>query len=186
MQRGNALANAFRSSEAAALYRQVLAQAPDHVDALVGLAAALTRKPFVKNVAEAAECLRRALQLQPQSGLITYNLAAVYDLAGKREESLAGFRRAIRLRPDFLPARQRLSVLREQVCDWHHRGQEHQAYVACLMDHLNRGAPIPIDPWSLLTLPLSPEQILRLAEAYSNEEQAPARPATLAAATCVT
>lgn len=168
LQRADGLAVHHRFDQAIEAYRNLLARHPDHVEALVGLATILARRD---DLAGAIDLLRRALRLRPQAALICHQLAAVYELAGMDEEALAGYRRAVKLKPDLLRARHRLSQIRDQRCDWQGRTEEKQALAALLKDHLARGVPglgNPVDPWSLLTLPLSPDELLPLARAFSS------------------
>ncbi len=161
------LTESYRLERAAEIYRHLLAQKPDLVDGLVGLAATLARQSDLHG---AFELYRQALRLHPQSAVISHRLAVACELAGLFDEALAGNRRVVKLNPGLLRARCRLATLRERICDWDRRDEEKQAIADTLKRHFLGSSPgksRPIEPWSLLTLPLSPAEVLALARSYS-------------------
>jgi predicted O-linked N-acetylglucosamine transferase (SPINDLY family) len=102
---------AGRLAEAEQMYRQVLAQQPDHMGALhlLGvLAEQIGRLP------EAVDLIGRAIQLVPDSAELHYNLANALKNMGRFDEAIASYRQAIRLKPDLAEAYNNLgNVLRE-------------------------------------------------------------------------
>lgn len=82
---------------AAALYRQVLALAPDHPDALhlLGLIAQATG-----DLTGAIAYIRRALVQRPGEAVFQYNLANVQAAAGHLDEAIQSYRTALVTRPD--------------------------------------------------------------------------------------
>ena len=96
-----------RYREAQDLYHQVLAQAPNHGDALhyMGLAAHQQGR-----AQEAIEWMRRALAAGPQVPHYHANLAQVLALAGRRDEAIAEWRNTIALQPRFAPAHAQLGI----------------------------------------------------------------------------
>lgn len=95
------LHQAGRYAEAEALYRQILAAQPDHLDALhlLGLIALQARQ-----YGPAEELIRRAIALQPRIPHLHFNLAEVFRAAGKLPDALASLDQAILLKPDFVEA----------------------------------------------------------------------------------
>lgn len=89
---------------AEAVYRQVLAQEPSHVEARLSLAAlcqGLGRLP------EATACYQRAVSLKPDAQ--AYNSLGICQARQQqREAALASFQQAIALRPDFAHAHNNL------------------------------------------------------------------------------
>ena len=78
-------------------YRRVLAQAPEHPDALhllglIGQAAG--------DFALAEANIQRALKVRPQEAVFHYNLANVLRDAGRFDDAIASYRAALGLRPD--------------------------------------------------------------------------------------
>jgi predicted O-linked N-acetylglucosamine transferase (SPINDLY family) len=86
---------------AEALYRQVLAGNPDHLDALqlLGVVEFQRGRPGV-----AVDLLQRALRLAPAEAGLHCNLGLALEQAGRGSEALASLDRALALRPDFAEA----------------------------------------------------------------------------------
>jgi predicted TPR repeat methyltransferase len=86
---------------AAALYREVLAQAPAHADALQLLGAIAGQQGRLD---EAIELLRRAVALTPGNAFAHNNLGTALSLAHSDEAALASFERSLALMPDNVQA----------------------------------------------------------------------------------
>ena len=112
---------AGRVAEAAARYRQVLAESPDHVDALHFLGVAEHR---LGDSQAALAHLGRALALAPDHPDACNNRGNVYKELGRLDEAEADYRRALALRPGDVGALNNLgTVLRK-------RGQLEEAAAA--------------------------------------------------------
>jgi protein O-GlcNAc transferase len=87
---------AGRLAEAENIYRQILAQQPDHVDALnlVGAVAIQMDRTY-----EAVELIRRAIQLKPDFAEAHANLGTALAKVGKFDEAISAFRQAVQLKP---------------------------------------------------------------------------------------
>lgn len=94
-----------RLEAAAGLYRRILAQAPDHADALhlLGLAARRIGRP-----GDALRLMRRALRLAPEMAAARHNLANALRDGGQAEAAARCCRQAIALAPDGAQAYQGL------------------------------------------------------------------------------
>ena len=96
---------AGRLAEAERIYRQVLAQQPNHADALhmLGMLAGQTGQ-----LDAAEDLIRRAIRLKPDYAEAYNNLGNA--LKGKRrlDEAIAAYRQAIALRPNFAEAHSNL------------------------------------------------------------------------------
>jgi protein O-GlcNAc transferase len=92
---------AGRLVEAEAIYRQVLAQQPDHAEAiyLLGMVAAQSGR-----LDEAVGLIGRSIQLDPNSALAHYNLGIVYQGLRRPEDAIRACRQAVRLKPDYAEA----------------------------------------------------------------------------------
>jgi protein O-GlcNAc transferase len=113
---------AGRLAEAEAIYRQILAAAPNHADALhlLGLIAHQTGRNDI-----AGESIRKAIEQNPNCPPYHSNLGEVYRAAGQFDQAVGAFRAAVRLRPDYAEAHSNLgNVLTEQ-------GELDQAIAAC-------------------------------------------------------
>jgi predicted TPR repeat methyltransferase len=86
-----------RPEAAAEIYRQILAVAPDHPDALalLGLAEQQAGRP-----AAALQLMNRALELAPDHPDALANRGNVYKLLGHLDPAEADYRRALERRPD--------------------------------------------------------------------------------------
>jgi predicted O-linked N-acetylglucosamine transferase (SPINDLY family) len=103
---------AGRLAEAEAIYRQVLAEVPDHADALqlLGLVAGQ-----VGDLATACALLGRAIALEPAVAEHHCNLGEFLSRAGKWDEAIAALDRAIALKPGLAQAHvNRAGALRAQ------------------------------------------------------------------------
>ncbi|HEY1922532.1 MAG TPA: tetratricopeptide repeat protein, partial [Tepidisphaeraceae bacterium] len=103
----SAVANhqAGRFAEAEALYRQILAQQPDHADAmhLLGVVAGQTGRSEL-----AEELIRGAIRLKPDLAQAHNNLGSAIAAKGRFDEAIAFYRRAIELAPEFADAHNNL------------------------------------------------------------------------------
>ncbi len=112
LDEGKALHQAGRFSDAEGLYRQALALAPNHHEALHLLGLTLYRQ---SRMSEAANCLTAAIEEQPSSPLYWFNLGVVTDKAAKPHEAIKAYRQAIALNPRYLEAHMNLgNVLRDR------------------------------------------------------------------------
>jgi predicted O-linked N-acetylglucosamine transferase (SPINDLY family) len=89
---------AGRLADAEAIYRQVLAQRPDHAEALHLLGVLAGQ---VGRTDAAIDLIRRAIVVNPGSAEYHNNLGETYRRTGQSDRAIACFRRAIELRPDL-------------------------------------------------------------------------------------
>jgi Flp pilus assembly protein TadD len=89
---------AGRLVEAESVYRQILAQQPNHPDA-IHLFGVLANQAGRADIA--IEQIQRAIKLNPSVAEYHLNIGEVYRRVGKFDESIAHTRRAIELRPDL-------------------------------------------------------------------------------------
>jgi predicted O-linked N-acetylglucosamine transferase (SPINDLY family) len=113
---------AGRLTDAEAIYRQVLAQNPNEVDAHNNLGAVLRG---LGRIDEAVESYRRAIQLKPDRAEGHYNLGNALRFKVQLDEAVDSYQRAIGLKPDYAEAYNNLGlVLAEQ-------GRLDEAIAAC-------------------------------------------------------
>ena len=98
---------AGRLAEAEKLYRAILAQFPEHVDAIHNLAC-LADQAGRTDVA--AELLTRASVLRPGAHETLCNLGICLRKLGRLEESIAVLRRAVALRPELSDLHNKLAI----------------------------------------------------------------------------
>jgi predicted O-linked N-acetylglucosamine transferase (SPINDLY family) len=101
LQQALALHRSRRLDDAERLYREILAVAPRHFDALhmLGLVQYETGRH-----GDAVESIRAATALKPDFAPACVNLGLALQKLGKTEEALASFERALALRPDYAEA----------------------------------------------------------------------------------
>ena len=92
---------AGRVADAAKGYRRLVADAPDHVEALHLLGVAFAQLGAVR---PGAQTIRRALRLKPDHADAWNNLANAAAIAGMTGEATASYRSAVALRPDYADA----------------------------------------------------------------------------------
>jgi tetratricopeptide (TPR) repeat protein len=88
---------ANRLPEAEAIYRNVLANQPENVDALYGLGIIALQVGH----GDALAILERVITLRPDSANPYNEFGTALQLRGRLDESIASYRRAIALRPNF-------------------------------------------------------------------------------------
>jgi predicted O-linked N-acetylglucosamine transferase (SPINDLY family) len=89
---------AGRLAEAERIYRQILAQQPNHANALrlLGVLAGQTGR-----LDAGMELIRRAIRLNPELAVAHSNLGNALKDKGQLDEAIASYRLAIRIKPDF-------------------------------------------------------------------------------------
>jgi len=102
---------AGRLREADSLYRQVLAQQPDHAGALEMLGVLAHQ---IGRQSAAVELLQRSVAIDPANADAQNNLGVALAAAGRWDEAIAAYRQALMARPDHARAHNNLgSALRE-------------------------------------------------------------------------
>ncbi len=109
------LHRAGRLAEAEGLYRQVLAQQPQHPEALhlLGLVAQKTGRSEL-----AADLMRRSISSKPQIAEFHVNLGVVLASQGRHDQAMAAFRQALALKPDSAEAHYNLGLALGELQRW--------------------------------------------------------------------
>jgi protein O-GlcNAc transferase len=103
---------AGRLREAEAVFREILAQEPNHVDALHVLGVI---EGQAGRFDSAIELIRRSIELRPENAEALSNLGVALSDRGLLDEAIAAFRQAIRLKPALFDAHNNLgNCLREK------------------------------------------------------------------------
>lgn len=101
-----AMARAKRLEEARALYSEICQIDKQDPDAWLMLGAV---QGMLGKHAEAADCLRRAIDIQPNNPQAHYNLGVASRDQGKFAEAVEAFQAALRLKPDYADAYENLA-----------------------------------------------------------------------------
>jgi tetratricopeptide (TPR) repeat protein len=97
-----------RLDQAARIYQNILAQQPDHADALHLLGVVALQQG---NLAQAAELIGRAIAINPSVAAFHCNLAEAYRALGQLDRAAGSCRLALRLRPDYPEAANNLGLI---------------------------------------------------------------------------
>jgi protein O-GlcNAc transferase len=112
LQSGLAHHQTGRLAEAEKIYRQILAQNPDHADAL-HLLGVLIGQAGRLDLAE--DYFRRAIRIRPDFAYAHNNLGNALKARGQVNEAIACFRHAISLKPDLAEAHNNLGNALQQI-----------------------------------------------------------------------
>jgi Flp pilus assembly protein TadD len=104
--------HAGRVGEAEAIYRKILAQQPDHADAL-NMLGALAAQAGRNDIA--VDLIGKSIALKPHCPEAYGNLGNALMALGRRDDAIDAYRTATQLRPTFIEAHNNLgNALREQ------------------------------------------------------------------------
>lgn len=92
--RAESLRQLERFTEALTAYSRVLAEQPQDVEVLMGMAWCYKR---LDRIGEAITATEQAYQSDPENSILLYNLSCYFALAGERDQSLAWLGRALRM-----------------------------------------------------------------------------------------
>lgn len=108
LEAGLAHHRAGRLPQAEAIYRQILASAPDHADSifLLGIASLQTGHPD-----RALDLFSRAVKLQPRNSAYHSNMAVALRALGRKGEAVASYREALLHQPGNLDTHIQLGIL---------------------------------------------------------------------------
>lgn len=105
---------AGQTDRAERLYRRVLAQTPEHGDALFLLSVLAIESGQLE---EAAALLERAVRVAPNNGFYLSSLGGVYRSLGRRREAIGALLMAVARKPDFAEAVYNLALSFEEQGD---------------------------------------------------------------------
>ena len=169
---------AGRLADAESLYRAVLKEQPDNVEAMQGLAVLCHRRDhpeealalFRQAIAlqeqgrapEAVEHYERALLLNPGLAEVHQNLGSALAQSGRTVDAIAALKRALALKPDYPEALVQVAHLNAELCDWRRR----EAGAAQVLD-LMRRCPGSVPPFNLQAQHSTPAEQLLCAQQWS-------------------
>jgi predicted O-linked N-acetylglucosamine transferase (SPINDLY family) len=96
-------------------YHQVLAQQPDHPDALYGLGIVSQQ---LGQLQEAEDCLSASARVQPNSVKVWFSLGNLYQAQGQLLQAESAYKKAIALRPDAGTIYNNLAYTLQQQGKW--------------------------------------------------------------------
>ena len=158
---GLCLKHLGRTREALIHFHQALQIQPDHFEALNNLALELMADQRLDDAIHYAE---RALALQPAEPKLLYNLGIALKARKRYDEAAGCFRKVLRHAPNALHANLALAHTLQTVCDWRDPKFSLEATAAVVERSLGDSEIGDIDLFNALSLPLSGETLLRVAQ----------------------
>ncbi len=161
---GNVLADQRRAAEALACYHEAVALRPDYArahNAIGGIHLDRGRMDA------AIGSFRQALQYAPDDSKALNNLGVALHDRGQTGEAIDCYRASVAHDPDNAEAFVNLVWARQEVCDWAGREPDLARLLEVTERRIAEGRPTPIDPFSMLSLPVSADCQLAVARAYA-------------------
>ena len=159
---GNLLAQQGMLAEAAASYRQAIAEAPDFAEAHNNLGNLLQ---MTGSLEEAVACYRTAVGLRPGYAEAFRNLGSALRRLGRPDEAVTALRAALAIDPGFAAAIAQLAHQLKELCDW---GQLDDL-TAQLIEIVEAGSAA-VNPFVFLSLDTTPRQQLLCAKRWAAEQ----------------
>ncbi len=106
LQQAKLALDAGRPAEAAALYKDVLAEDPENMTALVNIGSAYS---MLKKYEDASAAFEKALAIDPKNLNARYNLGFMHAIENRPFQAIASFKAVLKARPDDLEARYMLA-----------------------------------------------------------------------------
>ena len=167
--RGMALANLGRHPEAARDFEQAAGLAPDRADLINSLVVSLLASHRYE---EALVWLQRATAADPACLVAHFNTGNTLQGLGRMEEAFQSFDNAMRLDPSYPQLMGYWLGLKLQLCDW---SGLNEAFIE-MARQIDAGVPVAA-PFSALSTPCTPAQLLLCAQMFAKAQLPPAVPA---------
>ena len=161
---GNVLQEEGRIEEAIAQYREAIRLEPRYAGAHSNLGCALVR---VERLREAADAFAESIRLDPTQADAHLNLGSVQALLGERASALASYQAALERRPGDAAIRECVLTELQHLCDWPRLDELCALQRRAALDPDSR-----IAPFSLLSIPSTPEEQLACARAFAARKAA--------------
>ena len=113
---------------------------------------------------DALETFEHLLLLIPENPDVLANMAVLANNAGQREQSVSYYERALAQRPDLSSALDGYIEVRRQICAWKDLDALQGRIVDNVRTRLAAGQPAGIRAFTVLYLPLTPEEQLQVAK----------------------
>ena len=155
-----------RAKDAISAYRRSLEIAPDQAAVHSDLGNAL-RDSGDFDLAIAA--YRKAMALEAQFSPALYNLAETYKVRGELDQAAACYEQLLAREPRHAQALSGLVHVRQHMCSW----DGFEALWSRLRAEINSAGDGQISPFSVLSLPTSPQEQLACAAAWSRRNLEP-------------
>lgn len=160
---GALLRRRLRLEEAAEVYRRALELAPGNPHLWLMLGELGVAIYSAATLQQAAQCFTRAAELQPDLADAHYYLGNVHSFEGRHAQALAAYDEALRLGPDNAAYRAQMLTTKQRLCDWSGLGE----HFARLRRGLAEQGSQPVAPFTLLSIPSTPEEQLLCATRYA-------------------
>ncbi len=156
---GNILKELGKPDDSANAYRRALALRPDFAEAYTNLGNVLQGQEAFE---DAVEAYHQALILRPDLAEAHANMGAALESLGRLKEAIEAYRTAVEINPKLLAIRVWLCHKRRLACDWEGiEADERELRTLIASTHEL------IHPFPLLSMELSAEEQLRVAQSYA-------------------
>ena len=169
--RGTVLSALHRHEEAIADFSRAIALNPQIAGPLVNRGKSLSK---LKRNDEALADFYTATLIDPNVAEAWLGRGNIFNEQRRHDEAFAAYGQALALNPTMAGVEGARLFSKMNLCDWRDYDAECGHLRASIADRL------ATDPFTLLSLPCSPEEQLRYARAFNAEHYAPPRPAVWA------
>ena len=161
---GNLLADRDRTDDAEMAFRRALELRPEYVEALMGMGILFAGR---RQTDAALDCFRRALRQRPASDEICLTLGNCLYAEGRWDEAHVAYERTVKLNPNHVHGLARLYWGLINMCDWRRHVELLPRLKRLLHDNVRSEKPIPLDPWSAMSVPMPSADYTTLTRAFS-------------------
>ncbi|MBI1201655.1 MAG: tetratricopeptide repeat protein [Rhodopseudomonas sp.] len=162
--RGTVLSTLQRHDEAIADFSRAIALNPEIAGPLVNRGKSLSK---LKRYEEALADFDKAIAVDPNSAEAWLGRGNIFNEQRRHDEAFDAYARALALNPTLAGVEGARLFSKMNLCDWRDYDADCAHLLASIADRL------AADPFTLLSLPCSPEEQLRYARAFNKENYAP-------------
>jgi protein O-GlcNAc transferase len=160
---GALLHGRMRLEEAALTFRRALQHDPDNPHLWMRLGDVGIARLTNGSLREAAECFRKALELQPGLANAHFTLGHVHHFEGRLDEAVRSYQAALKLEPETVAFGASLLTEMQQLCDWSRLGELCESQRRSAVEHPEQ----PVQPFGLLSIPSTPMEQLACAQNFA-------------------
>lgn len=160
---GALLKRRVQLEEAAHTFRLALRHAPENAHLWMSLGDVGVARLTNDSLREAAECFRKALELQPGLADAHFTLGHVHHFEGRLDEAVRSYQVALKLEPETVAFGASLLTEMLQLCDWSRLGELCESQRRSAVEQPEQ----PVQPFGLLSIPSTPMEQLACAQNFA-------------------